>query len=217
MKFKNKNRQFFHLLQTNLSMNETISETDSICLISQQSLDDTKITLICGHSFNYKALFNEVYKQKYHKNKTEIQRVQHNEIKCPYCRKIQKGILPYIEGFGRIKYVNSPQTMVMLCNTCIYTFKSGKRKGMACNKRCVDKYCPKCTYYMKKRAVANDLVSDTVGEVCANLVLTDAVNGNLPLHSLCSATIKTGLRKGLHCRHPAKHNGKCGIHKSKQN
>ena len=209
---KSKNGQFFHLLQTSLLENELVSESDNICLISQQLLNDTKTTLMCGHSFNYKPLFNEVYNQKYHKVKTEIQCVLRNQIKCPYCRKIQKGILPHMEGFGRVKYVNSPQSMVMMCNTCAYTFKSGKRKGQTCHKRCVSKYCSKCTYYMKRRK----LVNATINEIVSSQV--NIVAKTFQTQSpLCSATIKTGLRKGLNCRHPAKYNGKCGIHKNKQN
>ena len=198
---QNKNYQFFKLLKTTLSSNQIISEDDDTCLISHQPLNDTKIKLMCGHSFNYEAIFKELYNQKYHMPKTEIQKVLNNEIKCPYCRKIQKGILPYVSGFEKVKYVNSPASLIMMCNNCIYIFKSGKNKGNACNKKCIDEYCSRCLYYIKKRAKKNSTIHKD-----------EDSNAN---SYLCNATIKSGLRKGLLCRHPAKFNGKCGIHKNK--
>ena len=210
---KSKNGQFFHLLQTSLLENELVSESDNICLISQQLLNDTKTTLMCGHSFNYKPLFNEVYNQKYHKVKTEIQHVYFViKLNVLIVEKYRKVYYLTWKGLDRVNYVNSPQSMVMMCNTCPYTFKSGKRKGQACHKRCVGKYCSKCTYYMKRRklpkTIINKIVSSQVNIVAKTLQTQS---------SLCNATIKTGLRKGLNCRHPAKYNGKCGIHKNKQN
>ena len=46
-------------------------------------------------------------------------------MKCPYCRTIYDGILPYvnIEGVKRIKYVNSPINKCIKLNKCKYVFK----------------------------------------------------------------------------------------------
>ena len=42
------------------------------------------------------------------------------EIECPYCRKIQSGLLPYIniEGVTQITGVNSPKGMCMYIHKC---------------------------------------------------------------------------------------------------
>ena len=40
--------------------NIDLNEEENICLISNLPLDDTHITLKCGHKFNYKPLFNDI-------------------------------------------------------------------------------------------------------------------------------------------------------------
>lgn len=85
-------------------------DEDNNCLISGEILTDDRIKLLCGHSFNYLPLFNDVFKQKRVINHREIVRIPYKCIKCPYCRSINNGLLPYKENIikEKIDGVNSP-------------------------------------------------------------------------------------------------------------
>lgn len=117
------------------------NENENICLITNNKLTDNFVKLCCGHKFNYEAIFNEVIKQKVKHNYLEVTRLKKNQIKCPYCRTIQNGLLPYVVGFEKIKWVNHPEALQCLPNKCTYIFASGKKKGQACGKCCSKKYC----------------------------------------------------------------------------
>ena len=124
---------------------------DETCLISGSLLDDNHIKLECNHKFNYKHIYNEVHKQKTQPWHSEVNKVRNNQLKCPYCRNIQIGILPYKDNYPKVKYVNWPPSLMMLPNNCIYEFSSGKRKGMSCQKKCNGKYCLSHTRIMERR------------------------------------------------------------------
>ncbi len=126
-------------------------ENENVCLITNNKLTDNYIKLICNHTFNYKAIFNEVKKQKIKYNHLEVTRLKKNQIKCPYCRTIQNGLLPYVEGFEKIKYVNYPEGLQHLPNKCNYIFSSGKKKGQSCGKGCSKDYCTTHEKIMLKR------------------------------------------------------------------
>ena len=189
------NNIFFSLLNKyNTNMNE-IEETN-ICLISHESLTENHIELECGHMFNYKNIFNEVKTQKNNPSYYEVQKLRNNEIKCPYCRRKQNGILPHITGYDKIKYVNTPIYMVMKLNKCKHRYKSGKRKGQLCNKKCTKEYCTRCGRYAKKSLIKATLKNSTLKNV-----------------EVCPVILKSGKRKGQPCNVSCKVNGKCGRHK----
>ena len=148
------NIDFMSLLKSSLKKDETSVETPS-CLISNTELEKHHITLSCGHKFNHLPLFLEIKQQKTHKNYNEIITLKAGQIKCPYCRKIQNKLLPYhdgnIPGVSRVHLVNSPEHLCMLLNSCAYVFKSGKRKGMPCNKACSLEHCKTHTLQLKKQ------------------------------------------------------------------
>ena len=56
----NHNDLFRQILQDNT--NET--NTEDLCLITNENLEDNYIKLKCGHKFNYLPLYNEVVHQK---------------------------------------------------------------------------------------------------------------------------------------------------------
>lgn len=120
---------------------EEDSDQENNCLISGEKLDDNFISLECNHKFNYKYIYNEVHKQKTQPWHSEVNKVKNPQLKCPYCRNIQTGILPHREGYPKVRYVNWPPSLMMLPDTCNYIFASGKRKGQVCNKKCSGKYC----------------------------------------------------------------------------
>ena len=140
------NEQLYKMLSESI----VDSEQDNLCLITNKKLNNNFIKLNCGHKFNYESIFNEVKNQKKY-NQLEVCHLKRNEIKCPYCRTIQKGLLPYCDEFPKIKYVNHPHALQCLPNSCIYAFLSGKRKGEFCGKGCSNKYCASHEKIMEKR------------------------------------------------------------------
>ena len=102
-----------------------IEEINEICPISKQSIQN-KITLSCGHSFEYFNLFKELIVQngpKYHK--------------CPYCRKTNEGFIPYYDIENMQNYYKVKNRLNNFNNNylqCQHVFKTGKNKGLNCNK-----------------------------------------------------------------------------------
>lgn len=132
---------FYQELYTQLSSNTEIDE-ENMCLISHEPLNDTKVELYCKHSFNYIPLFYEVKNQHYGYNSKSM---YHKEcaIKCPYCRKITNGVLPYLPTIKDVKLygVNSPKNKCIKQDKCKYVFKFGKNKGTYCNTLCMNGLC----------------------------------------------------------------------------
>ena len=127
-------------------MNSLLNTPDNAtqtCLISGDALDESHITLLCGHMFNYRSIYEEVVQQKCRYNGLEIIQLGKNNLKCPYCKNVQGKLLPYIamEGIKRITCVNAPESSCMNLYKCPYIMKSGKRKGECCNKGCNTKFC----------------------------------------------------------------------------
>jgi hypothetical protein len=127
-------------------MNSLLNTPDAsvqTCLISGNILDESHITLLCGHAFNYRSIYDEVVQQKSGYNGLEVVQLGKNNLKCPYCKNVQGKLLPYItiEGVKRIPGVNAPESSCMNLYKCPYIMKSGKRKGERCNKGCNTKFC----------------------------------------------------------------------------
>ena len=105
---------------TNINIKDTPDNDNNVCLISGENLNDSHISLDCNHKFNYFYIFNEIINQK--NNKTKFSKIlKINEMKCPYCRNIQKKILPYknIKDCDKKIYgVNYPKKYAMKNNQC---------------------------------------------------------------------------------------------------
>ncbi len=140
-----------------LELNKNTNINDNVCLISSEKLEDDYIEFICKHKFNYKSIFYEILKQKKHlKNKNthnnlEIQKLSKYQMKCPYCRKIQNGILPPKIGWPPTRYINWPPSQTLQIKDCIYKFITGKRKSQECGKKCPVSYCDLHLKIIKKR------------------------------------------------------------------
>jgi hypothetical protein len=198
------------------------SSDDALCLISGEILTDYFITLSCGHHFNYIPLFNEVYIQKCVINHREVARVPHKCVKCPYCRIVSVGILPYREVVEKKKIygVNWPCTLSMKFGVCSYVFKSGKKKGNKCLKLCVDDYCgahktiaKKMELMMVAKAKKAELVITNSNAPQDNIIVTEATVlslGELD-NKTCSHMVGTKNKKRL-CKNKIKDKGFCGIH-----
>jgi hypothetical protein len=132
---------FNEILQNEMNSN---NNDTNICHITFEKLNDDYIILDCKHTFNYDAIFNEVCIQKTVINKKETQKLSKYCIKCPYCRFVQKGILPFRENYKLIPTVNTPKCHAFKIKKfqCKYIFASGKNKGKPCNKHSEFEYCP---------------------------------------------------------------------------
>ena len=184
----NNTNDFNMYLMQLISDDENKSDmNDNKCLISNDELTDYNIKMTCGHKFNYIPLIEEFVNQKRNKSHYEVTHLSTFQLKCPYCRNIQKGTIPYYpELFGeKIRGINWPPSKLIRNNFCKAVFKSGKRKGEQCNKRCFGDYC-------KRHSKSKKLVSSD-NEI------------------LCIKILKSGKRKGEMC------NCKCKSEESKKN
>jgi hypothetical protein len=96
---------FFTELYKSLDIEENNNKTDEDndkCLISNQALVDKFVTMNCGHKFNYIPLYYDLvnHKHKFNIMESSSSKLSGDEIRCPYCRKKQKTLLPYHEEFG---------------------------------------------------------------------------------------------------------------------
>ena len=95
-------------------------DNENICLISNTQLDENYVKLCCGHTFNYTAIFNEIKYQKTQQHHYETQKLSPSQIKCPYCRTIQNGLLPYYDNVSKCNGVNWPIKYQYKPNNCLY-------------------------------------------------------------------------------------------------
>lgn len=195
----NMNEEFYKMLYEELDKEDVMDDEEDLCLISYETLKEDHIKLYCGHKFNYNELYKEVVNQKYNRPSTETQYLRNNEIKCPYCRTIQKGLLPPNENYDLIKYVNHPLIHTMKPNNCSYVFKSGKKKGMECNKCCYNNYCTTHEKILNKQLekVENEII-------------------NSPLDvNICNHILLRGINKGKQCNKKIYISPYCKIHYNK--
>lgn len=95
----------------------------NICLITCEQLMDKYITLNCGHKFNYIPLYKDIFnhKQKFNSMESRSNHLKLDELRCPYCRKKQVGILPYYEEFG-LEKINGVNIIYESKNIYNYSF-----------------------------------------------------------------------------------------------
>ena len=96
---------FYSELYKSLDVEENKHKTEDdlkLCLISNAPLTDKHVVMQCGHKFNYLPLYLDIknHKQKYNGMESNVGHLKQDEIRCPYCRKKQKGLLPYYEDLG---------------------------------------------------------------------------------------------------------------------
>lgn len=204
-----------------ISLLEKMSQEDNVetnvCLITGAALEQPSIKLECGHSFNYNAIFEEVCNQKNNRlNGLEVQKLEFNQIKCPYCRTIHNTLLPLFEGETKISGVNWPRKYTMFLYRCSHKMSSGKRKGMPCGRQCNDVVCPihkkslvlpyECNYILNS--------GKRKGQPCNRKSKTPVCPRHKSI-SRCKALLVSGQRKGKRCLHKAGETGLCYIHKNK--
>jgi hypothetical protein len=91
---------------------DTNIDDSNLCLITNQPLIDKFVTLKCGHKFNYIPLYNDLvnHKKKFNMLEATSGKLGYNEIRCPYCRNKEDGVLPYYSDLGlkNVPGVNVP-------------------------------------------------------------------------------------------------------------
>jgi hypothetical protein len=121
---------FFSELYKSLDIEDSKEniDYDNICLITNQPLIDKYVSLNCGHKFNYIPIYNDLinHKQKFNYMECSSRKLNTNEIRCPYCRKKQQGLIPYYEELG-LKKVNGvnfydPYCKISMYNKCEYKY-----------------------------------------------------------------------------------------------
>ena len=171
-----------------VNIDNTQNNQSNICLISNDIISKkfNIITLPCNHTFDYVNLYNEIYNQKYYHYK--ISHIPSNCFRCPYCRKLYNGLIPYfeIDNIEHIKGINGPPTKMLNLYNCDYIYKSGKNKNNKCNcnanKYKNGNYCVK--HY--KQLILTEIKKEEK-------------NKNKENQKLCKAILKNGINKGKIC------------------
>ena len=100
---------FYDILKQSIAVNES-EKNEEVCLISNTPFEERFFTFECGHKFNYGPLFKDIYnhKKKYNHMEHHKEHLYMNEIRCPFCRKKQSGVLPYYSElpFDKVHGVN---------------------------------------------------------------------------------------------------------------
>ena len=101
------------------SLEQTDCEGEKVCLITNNQLSDRHVKMNCGHSFNYEPLYKDLVNHltKFNNMEGSTGVLGKNEIRCPYCRSKQKGVLPYYPELGlkRVEGVNTACVPPQLC------------------------------------------------------------------------------------------------------
>ena len=108
------------------SLDEEEGENDTgVCLITDNPLTAHFVTMDCGHKFNYEPLYNDILNHKKKYNNMERCVLKTMEIRCPYCRKVQKNLLPYYEelGLGKVHGVNYIDELIQIKESTGYSNK----------------------------------------------------------------------------------------------
>lgn len=116
------NISFYEELYKSLDEDDNNQE-DNLCLITNAPLSNHFVTMECGHKFNYEPLYNDILNHKKKYNNMERCILKTIEIRCPYCRKVQKNLLPYYEelGLGKVHGVNYIDELIQIKESTGYS------------------------------------------------------------------------------------------------
>jgi hypothetical protein len=133
------NINFYDELYKSLDNENDNQDTNNLCLISNMPLIDNYVTMECGHKFNYIPLYKDIFNFKNNFNSMEsVNKLKHNEIRCPYCRHKQNILLPYYENMGlpKVHGINLYHGNVYPCfdDKCKYIIsKLNENENIYCN------------------------------------------------------------------------------------
>ena len=168
--------------QPTVTLAPSLSDDNNVCLITNEPLNSFHVCLQCGHKFNYEPLYQEVLRQKgrmgihnYH------EKIDVNQIKCPYCRTMTNKLLPFIGQhpvIKRLSGVNSPSHMCMPGVKCHIE---------ACNANAFYKHEDRLYCLRHHRAALKPKSINKVARKKASFVK-------------CAAEVQSGENKGKRCK-----------------
>lgn len=112
---------FYNELYANLDQLDDDNANDkSVCLITNDKLTDRHYEMKCGHKFNYVPLYKDLanHRKKFNSMESGTNVLSKSEIRCPYCRERQTGVLPYYEDMGLdlMEGVNTVHIKPVICS-----------------------------------------------------------------------------------------------------
>lgn len=104
------------------------------CLLTGDRLQANFVTTECGHTFNYKPLFREIETQRFCVRPYDTDHVGKWQIRCPYCRTITDGLIPFIPTLSerKVKFVNWPPSKCIAHKTCKHLLSGGRQRRHIC-------------------------------------------------------------------------------------
>ena len=133
------------------------NDSDKICPICCQNLDNDIIKLKCGHEYHYDCIFLS------YKSNLSCGISYNNYRECPYCR-MDGGYLPLKVGYIpqkhiHVRYKEYKNDMInnnfekweeyLKKDKCYYILKTGVNSGKQCSKN-KKKGCNYCSIHQKK-------------------------------------------------------------------
>lgn len=170
---------------------------DDMCLISHEPLTEYYQTLTCGHKFNYIPLYTCLLHTKYASSGYTSMKPKISEFKCPYCRRVQYELMPYIQ-IGDVVEVIGVNTLEMFTDrpfTCMY--KSSKGTSI-CHNILLRQYSPEeyyCAYHFNRKKHLDTYKKQSTN-LCEYVFVKGAKKG-----SKCGSSSKEGiLFCNKHCK-----------------
>lgn len=194
------------------------------CHITGTPLNANSVTLACGHSFNYDALFHDAYEQKYVSNANETKRVNIKYIRCPYCRTIHQGLLPILDDFPKLYGVNYYTDtldyfkMSQICSPipyCLHIHSDGQQCSNTVGTMIEGEYF--CHGHLGKQQRKIKFQQETEYKTYLlakqmQIKQTQIQQQQQEKHKLqtyCQTILSRGPRKGEHCQKRVKVNSNC--------
>ena len=158
------------------------------------------------HSGVHSVMYNSSYN-------LETNKLQYNEMKCPYCRVITPNILPYYPypDVSKVKYVNIPSNLSLPTVSCEYEKFLPPTlttiEPTSCRSNCIynEKYgLMLCNKHLSKLDTCKTPVA-TTGKRVKKTNTNDEnviISHHNPATTVCSFVLLSGPRKGCPCGKP---------------
>jgi len=116
---------FYNQLYANLDEPDDNEVDKNICLITNEKLIDRHFEMKCGHKFNYLPLYKDLtnYRKKFNSMESGMNVLSKSEIRCPYCRDKQTGVLPYYEDMG-LEMIEGVNTVYIKPSKCSFVWEN---------------------------------------------------------------------------------------------
>jgi hypothetical protein len=193
-------RSWFNQLLEEDEDNQTDGETKEHCLISAVELtSDNTIQLSCGHKFDYVSLLLDL--------KTNMTIHRSFTIKCPYCRSVQNGVLPFRKDMSPmiVRHINYPP------HRCLETHECCRNSECVINATIPlgdERYVCYKHYAGLKREIRKQEVAKMRNERAVRVSKTKGY--------VCDAILVSGKRKGEACGSKCGESKRCGRHTKKE-